>query len=186
MTRCLPIAIVALLVAASRLGAQSVTDSIRALDSAFARSYAVHDTVTAKALFATDVLITGANGAIKSKEQELNDVRPAPGLAMRYFRTQNVDVHVHGSTATVIGEAQWEFTMGGNARNVSRRYTATYARGGPLGWQIVALHLFAMPPGWHFTVSTPRAGMDRSRTVVSARRHSFTRLTTAVASGVPR
>ncbi len=145
MNRLLLASLAALCLAASPLAAQTASDSVRALDRALAQAYAVHDTTTAQSLLTRDILITNSAGAVKTREQELNDIRPAAGLVMRYFRTQNVDVHVHGNSATVIGVAEWEFNQGAQTRSFTRRYTATYGRGGPLGWQITALHFFPAP-----------------------------------------
>jgi murein DD-endopeptidase MepM/ murein hydrolase activator NlpD/ketosteroid isomerase-like protein len=137
--------VLALLLGATTLAAQTAVDSVRALDSAWARAYAVHDTATAQSLFARDIIITNSAGRVKTREQELGDVRPIPGLTMAYFRTEDVGIHLFAGNAVVVGNAQWEFAMGGQAQTLRRRYTARYSRGGPLGWQMVALHLFLAP-----------------------------------------
>jgi ketosteroid isomerase-like protein len=123
----------------------SAADSVRALDAAWARAYATHDTALAHALFADDILVTSSGGAVKTKQGELADVRPLAGLQMAYFRTEQVDVRVHAAAAVAGGLAQWEFTMNGRTSTLRRRYTATYVRGGPLGWRMVALHLGPAP-----------------------------------------
>ena len=67
---------------------------------------------------------------------------------MHYFRTSNVDVRVHGTSAAVAGLAEWSFTYNGRTNTIRRRYTATYAQGGPLGWRMIALHIGPAPnPG---------------------------------------
>jgi ketosteroid isomerase-like protein len=135
-----------LLAAAPRLqAAQSPIDTVRTLDSAWARAYANHDTSLALALFADDLVVTSAGGVRKTKAEELADVRPYPGLRMRYFRTSNVDVRTYGSVAVVVGLAEWEFTLEGQVRTVRRAYTATYGRGGPLKWRMVSIHLGNAP-----------------------------------------
>jgi hypothetical protein len=48
--------------------AQNSADRIRQLDSAWARSYAVHDTALARSLFAEDIVITSTNGTLKTRE----------------------------------------------------------------------------------------------------------------------
>jgi len=125
---------------------QSATDSVRALDQRWGRAYAVHDTAFSQQLFARDIVISNSAGAPKTRDQELADVRPAPGLVMNYFRTEDVDVHVTSRDAAVVGTAVWEFVMNGRTQNLRRRYSATYTRGGPLGWQMVAVHFFVVPP----------------------------------------
>ena len=57
--------------------AQGAADSVRALDAAWARSYATHDTVFARALFAPELAATSSGGVVKTREVELDDVRPA-------------------------------------------------------------------------------------------------------------
>ena len=126
--------------------AQTLADSIRVLDGAWARAYATHDTALAQRLFADDVVITSSSGTMKSRDDEIRDVRPDPALQMHYFRTTNVDVRLRPGLAVVTGVAEWEFTYNGRLSAVRRRYTSVYARGGPLGWQMVALHLGAPPP----------------------------------------
>ena len=119
----------------------NVEQQLRALDAGWARSYEVHDTTYARSLFADSIVITATNGAVKNKEGELRDVRAQPGLIMSFFRTRDVMVRTYGDAAVVTGVAEWSFTYNGQPNNQSRRYTATYVRGGPLGWQIVALHI---------------------------------------------
>jgi len=132
---------------ASAQGGAADAAVIRRLDSLWARMYATHDTVAAARLYAEDLVFTSANGAQKTKQQELADVRSQPGLAMEYFRTSPSAVRVHGAAAVVTGVAEWRFTMAGAPREVRRAYTIVYARGGELGWRIVAVHMGTAPPG---------------------------------------
>lgn len=115
--------------------------AIRRLDSLWAQMYARHDTVVARSLYAEDLVFTSANGNQKDREQELADVRPQPGLVMDYFRTTPTQVRVHEGAAVVTGIAEWRFTWNGQTREVKRGYTITYARGGPFGWRILAVHM---------------------------------------------
>ena len=127
--------------------AQDPTDSLRRLDAEWARSYAENDTATAIKLFDDRIIVTGGMGTVKDKNGELADVRPTAGLQMHYFRTSNVDVRVHGASAAVAGLAEWSFTYNGRTNTIRRRYTATYAQGGPLGWRMIALHIGPAPAG---------------------------------------
>lgn len=130
-----------LAVTANASAQTSDVDQVRALNAGWARSYQVHDTAFAKSLFADSIIVTATNGSVKNKEGELRDVRPQSGLVMSFFRTRDVVIRVYGNAAVVSGVAEWSFTYNGQPNNQSRRYTATYVRGGPLGWQIVALHI---------------------------------------------
>jgi ketosteroid isomerase-like protein len=120
--------------------------AIHRLDSLWAQMYARHDTVLARSLYAEDLVFTSANGNQKNREQELADVRPQPGLVMDYFRTTPTQVRVHEGAAVVTGTAEWRFTWNGQTREVNRGYTIMYARGGPLGWRILAVHMGATRP----------------------------------------
>lgn len=119
----------------------SAVDSVARLDSAWARSYAVHDTALAQALFAADLVVVGGTGQLKNREGELRDIRPSVGLRMHYFRTQDVQIRCYVGACAVVGVAEWEFEFNGRVDATRRRYTATWIRGGPLGWQMVSLHI---------------------------------------------
>ena len=123
----------------------AVVDSIRRVDSAWARTYAVHDTALAMSLLSDRIVITSANGRMKDKATELGDVRPAAGLTMQYFRTTDVRVDIYPGTGIVTGVAEWAFTNNGRESSLRRRYTAVYVRGGRLGWQMAALHMGQSP-----------------------------------------
>ena len=116
---------------------------IKELDAGWARSYATHDTAYAMQLFAEQMVFASANGAVKDRQGEIADIRPAAGLVMDYFRTRDVAVQQYGSLAVATGIAEWSFTMNGKKRSIARTYTAAYARGGPLGWRIVAIRMGA-------------------------------------------
>lgn len=140
----LRIAAVALIGFASTSGAQSVTSQLLAIDSAWTRSYATHDTALAIRVMAPEIVITATNGSTKDRAKELEDVKPYPGMTVNYFRSANVKVVERA--AVVIGTLEWETVSNGRTSPVRRKYTATYAKGGPLGWQMVALHIGQAPP----------------------------------------
>ena len=120
-------------------GQSPAVDSIARLDSAWARSYAVHDTATALAIFASDLVVVGGNGALKNREGELRDIRPQAGLKMHYFRTKEADIRCYAASCAAVGIAEWEFEFNGTVSATRRRYSAMWVRGGPLGWQMVTL-----------------------------------------------
>lgn len=117
--------------------------TIHRLDSLWAQMYAHHDTALARSLYAEDLVFTSSNGNQKNREQELGDVRPQPGLVMDYFRTTPTQVRVHEGAAVVTGTAEWRFTWNDRTQEVKRAYTILYAKGGPLGWRILAVHMGA-------------------------------------------
>lgn len=132
--------VVPLLLLATSAHAQTATDTLRSLDSAWARSYATNDTALANKLFDDSLIVTGGNGRLKDKKGEMADVGPAqPGFTIHYFRTSDVRVQPRGGVVT--GLAEWQWTWQGKTNSTRRRYTAVYVRGGPLGWRMVALHI---------------------------------------------
>ena len=131
------------LVLPSQVFSQTV-DTLRSLDSAWARSYATNDTVLAGKLFDDSLIVTSGNGRLKTKKGEMADVGPTPGGQMHYFRTRDVVARAYGS-AGVIGLAEWSYTFNGRTAEYRRRYTAVYARAGPLGWRMVSLHIGPAP-----------------------------------------
>jgi hypothetical protein len=133
----------ALLVSASA-GAQSTAAQLRAIDSTWAHTYFTHDTATFLKIVAPEVVITATNGSTKDRAKELEDVKPYPGMTVNYFRSANVTVIERAGV--VIGTLEWETSSNGRTSPIRRRYTATYAKGGPLGWQMVALHIGQAPP----------------------------------------
>jgi ketosteroid isomerase-like protein len=124
---------------------QSPDAQLAALDARWARAYVVHDTTFALELFHEAVVVTSSNGRVKSRDEELADIRSTPGLVVHDFKTTDVRIRVHGATGVVTGLAEWSFTMSDRTSHMRRRYTATYARGGPHKWQMVALHLGPAP-----------------------------------------
>ena len=115
--------------------------AIRHLDSLWAHLYAAHDTASAQQLYAESLAFRGVNGTIKTRADEMRDIRPSPGLTMDYFRTVPTTVKTFDRVAVVSGSAEWSFTTNGKSSHYGFPYTAVYARGGPLGWQIIALHM---------------------------------------------
>jgi hypothetical protein len=115
--------------------------AVLAADSLWARNYATHDTATALALMSPDFFMTASNGSTKDRAMELGDIRPTTGLRMSYFRTEQVRARVYENAAVVTGVATWAFEMNGRPATNRRRYTATYVSSGPLGLQLVALHM---------------------------------------------
>jgi ketosteroid isomerase-like protein len=149
MTRWIVLAVAGLLAVGQTAQAQagSPADSVRALDSAWAAAYATHDTALAIRLLAEDLIVTSASGNRKDKQQELGDIRPQANLRMHFFRTREVRAIARAGVVVLNGLAEWEFSYNGQMRAVRRRYTAVYARGGTLGWEMIALHLGNAPEG---------------------------------------
>lgn len=144
------VAVFALSTTAASTVAQAPSADVRALlalDSLWARNYATHDTVNALKLMADDFFMVSTNGtATKDRAAEMADVRPTAGMKVHYFRTVQPRAHVYGATGVVSGVAEWSTDLNGRTGTARRRYIAVYARGGPLGWRLVELHMAPPPP----------------------------------------
>ncbi|HKS06520.1 MAG TPA: nuclear transport factor 2 family protein [Gemmatimonadaceae bacterium] len=122
-------------------GIAAAVDSVRALDSAWARTYATNDTVLAAAVMGERFLMTSSDGRIKDKATEMGDIRPSADVQMLHFRTSDVRIETFAGAGVVMGVADWAYTSRGQRSTVRRSYAAVYIRGGPLGWQLVSLHM---------------------------------------------
>lgn len=135
----------ALLLGVPQLAVAQATDSVRALDARWAGAYASHDTALALAIMSPQFVMTSTNGSQKDRVAELNDVRASAGYTVQYFRSADVKVQAYENAAVVTGRLEWSTISNGRASETRRRYTATWVRGGPLGWQLVALHVGQSP-----------------------------------------
>jgi hypothetical protein len=149
-----------------------------ALDSVWARNYALNDTATAALLMADDFVALSSNGSLKDKAAEMGDIRPTPGLTMKYFRTTGARViPVGASGAAIVGSAEWSFEQNGRPATITRGYVAVYMRGGPLGWQLKALRMGSPPstqnPSLRGEIETLTAAMvaDFKRDPASVAQH---------------
>jgi murein DD-endopeptidase len=131
---------------ASALQAQTPADSVRRIDDLWARAYATLDTAQINRLFSPAIVVTTSSGTPRTRAAEIADNAPSPGLVMHSFRTRIAGINLHDSGATLMGEAEWDLSANGQRQRVPRRYTATYTRGGPFGWQMTALHFFPPAP----------------------------------------
>lgn len=137
---------IAMAIACVSTASLAQTTTPLALDSVWARNYALNDTATAALLMADDFFALSSNGTLKDKATEMNDIRPMPGLTMKYFRTTGARVIPLGASgAAVIGSAEWSFEQSGRPATLARGYVAVYMRGGPLGWQLKALRMGSPP-----------------------------------------
>src|SRR4051812_1347602 len=95
-----------LMALAQRASAQTLSDTLRRLDSAWARSYETNDTALANRLFDDSLVVTSGNGRLKDKKGEMADVGPPqPRFQIHYFRTS--DVRVQPRAGVVTGLAEW-------------------------------------------------------------------------------
>ena len=61
-----------------------------------------------RAILAEDIAITATDGSLKSREDEIGDVRPSPGFTVDYFLSRDADVRMFGGqSAIVTGLLKW-------------------------------------------------------------------------------
>jgi len=51
-----------------------------------------------RAILAEDIAITATDGSLKSREDEIGDVRPSPGFTVDYFLSRDADVRMFGGS----------------------------------------------------------------------------------------
>lgn len=108
-----------------------------ALDRAWADAIARGDVATLDRLFAPEFMIVSPNGDLKNKEQEINNLKPAPDVTTYYFRSEDTQVRVYKDAAVLTGRAVWRVRYKGRDIDNNRRYTTTYIKRGGR-WQMVA------------------------------------------------
>lgn len=108
-----------------------------ALDRAWADAIARGDMATIDRLFAPEFMIVSPNGDVKNKQQEINNLKPAPDVTTYYFRSEDTQVCVYKDAAVLTGRAVWKVRYKGRDIDNNRRYTTTYIKRNGR-WQVVA------------------------------------------------
>jgi ketosteroid isomerase-like protein len=111
--------------------------AVLAADRAWADAAARGDVRALGELFADDFMIVSPNGDLKNKQQEINNLAPAPDVTTYYFRTEDVEARVYDDAAVVRGRAVWKVKWQGRDIDNNRRYTSTYVKRGGR-WLLVA------------------------------------------------
>jgi ketosteroid isomerase-like protein len=102
--------------------------AVLAADRAWADAIARGDVKTLGELFAEEFVIVSPNGELKNKQQEINNLAPAPDVVTYYFRTEDVVARVYDDAAVVRGRAVWKVNFKGREIDNNRRYTSTYVK----------------------------------------------------------
>ena len=68
--------------------------AVLAADRAWAAAIARGDLKTLGELFAEEFVIVSPNGELKNKQQEINNLAPAPDVTTYYFRTEDAEARV--------------------------------------------------------------------------------------------
>jgi len=118
------------------LAAQSPTPAdaaIKDLIKAWDEAYMARDVVAVQRLLADDYVLTDASGAKLSKKEYLMSIVKSPDTSRtKSWASENLDVRVSGTTATVTGESSVKGRPRGRGFVVEARYrfTDTWARRG--------------------------------------------------------
>jgi uncharacterized protein (TIGR02246 family) len=118
---------------------------ILALDREWADSIARGDTAALDRLFADDMTVISGRGELRTKAQEMDELRPNPDITTYFFKTEDVRVRVYNEDAAVVtGTARWRIKYQGKDIDHERRYTSVYIKQQGR-WRIVAQQL-SRPP----------------------------------------
>lgn len=121
-------------------GASKAEQQILALNREWADAIARGDMEALDRLFADDMIVTSSSGEVRSKAQEMDDLRPTSDITTYFFKTDDVRARVYKDAAVVTGLARWRIKYQGRDIDNQRRYTSVYVkqRG---RWRIVAQQL---------------------------------------------
>lgn len=121
-------------------GASKAEQQILALNREWADAIARGDMEALDRLFADDMIVTSSSGEVRSKAQEMDDLKPASDITTYFFKTDDVRARVYKDAAVVTGLARWRIKYQGRDIDNQRRYTSVYVkqRG---RWRIVAQQL---------------------------------------------
>jgi ketosteroid isomerase-like protein len=113
---------------------------ITALNREWADAIVRGDMATLDRLFADDMIVTSSSGEVRTKAQEMDDLRPSPDGKTYFFNTEDVRVRVYKDAAVAAGLVSWRFRYQGKDIDNQRRYTSVYVKQGGR-WRIVAQQL---------------------------------------------
>jgi ketosteroid isomerase-like protein len=102
--------------------------AVLAADRAWADAAARGDVSVLEKLFADEYVIVSADGSLKDKQREIDNLRAAPDVVTHYFRTEDVEARVYDDAAVVRGRAVWKVNFKGREIDNNRRYTSTYVK----------------------------------------------------------
>jgi ketosteroid isomerase-like protein len=117
---------------------------ILALNREWADAIARGDMAALDRLFADDLTVISGRGELRTKAQELDDLRPNPDITTYFFNTEDARVRVYKDAAVVTGLARWRIRYQGKDIDHERRYTSVFVKQHGR-WRIVAQQL-SRPP----------------------------------------
>lgn len=136
------ILIIAILSISMSIQAQTESE-VKALHSQYDRAVEQKDSLMLNRLFHDKMMITGGDGTLRTKHQEISDCIDARYNVL-YFKTNNPEVSIFDNTAILRGDLEWQLKNGDRVMTLKRRITFTYTRLNGQ-WIIVAQHIGMMP-----------------------------------------
>ncbi len=125
------------------LSQEKQMEKILQLQHAYCNAVTEKDSLYLEQLFHEKMIVTSTSGERRDKKKEIRDALD-PNYKVRYFRTQDTEVHLYDSTAVVHGDLHWKMTGNGNVYSNKRRYTFIYVKFDE-GWRIVGQHIGLVP-----------------------------------------
>ena len=117
-----------------------VERELRVEDANWARANAEGRTDVMKRLLHPEAVIVSGAGLLRSRDEEIEEIRPRPNLTVEYFRTEEVSIKMCGPIAIVVGLARWRIASQDRAMDHVRRYTSIYTRQDSR-WQMIHLQV---------------------------------------------
>ncbi|MCW5911629.1 MAG: nuclear transport factor 2 family protein [Cyclobacteriaceae bacterium] len=117
-------------------------EELRLILQSYSKAVEKYDTATIEKLFDDRMVVTSANGNLRNKQQEINDLLYKPANStLIYFLAENLNIIVDGQTGIVKGVLRWQFK---DQPVTSRTFTFTLVKKGE-HWKIIAQHIGRTP-----------------------------------------
>ncbi len=79
-------------------------------------------------LFSEDVFITDHNGGTRGKKEEMEALKPSPGVKTVSVDNEDVRIRIYDKTAVVTAIVKMRFEIGGKETQIVLRYTAVFVK----------------------------------------------------------
>lgn len=89
-------------------------------------------------LFSDDLFITDHNGGTRGKKEEMEALKPSPGVKTLSVDNEDVRIRTYDKTAVVTAIVKMRFEIGGKETQIALRYTAVFVKKDGR-WQITVL-----------------------------------------------
>ena len=121
--------------------------SIRDLEQTYRNAVVRQDVAALDRILADDFVATSSRGEVRSKAQEIADIKPAEhsdDFVTEGFELDDIKVRIFGNTAIVTGRSTLKVKYKGRSNTTLFRYTRVYVKRKG-NWQAVAQQLTRLP-----------------------------------------